>query len=163
MRKKKGFTLIELMIVVAIIGILAAIAIPNFLKFQAKAKQSECKQNLGAIFTAQVAYFGEFNTYGGVADGGARNAFQLINWEPSGQNRYAYGCETGLIASPIATDCDTPIQLNSSNIGFTTCCMANIDSDAFCDEWCINDDKLMKNLQAADAAWGADANDVNKE
>ncbi|WP_414645174.1 type IV pilin protein, partial [Candidatus Deferrimicrobium sp.] len=49
---KKGFTLIELMIVVAIIGILAAIAIPNFLRFQAKSKQSEAKTNLGGIFTA---------------------------------------------------------------------------------------------------------------
>ena len=63
LREKKGFTLIELMIVVAIIGILAAIAIPNFLKFQAKAKQSEAKTNLGAVFTAQTAYFGENNAY----------------------------------------------------------------------------------------------------
>ncbi len=54
LRSKKGFTLIELMIVVAIIGILAAIAIPNFLKFQAKSKQSEAKSNLGAIFTGQI-------------------------------------------------------------------------------------------------------------
>ena len=58
LRSKKGFTLIELMIVVAIIGILAAIAIPNFLRFQAKSKQSEAKTNLGGIFTAEIAYFG---------------------------------------------------------------------------------------------------------
>jgi type IV pilus assembly protein PilA len=78
---KKGFTLIELMIVVAIIGILAAIAIPNFLKFQAKSKQSEAKSNLGAIFTGEMAYFGENNTYGG---------FSQINWSPSGTPRYHY-------------------------------------------------------------------------
>jgi type IV pilus assembly protein PilA len=69
------------MIVVAIIGILAAIAIPNFLKFQAKSKQSEAKSNLGAIFTGETSYFGETNNY---------STFDVINWSPSGTPRYRY-------------------------------------------------------------------------
>ncbi|HEX8701928.1 MAG TPA: prepilin-type N-terminal cleavage/methylation domain-containing protein [Myxococcaceae bacterium] len=50
-RQQYGFTLIELMIVVAIIGILAAIAIPNFVRFQARARQSEVNTNLKSLFT----------------------------------------------------------------------------------------------------------------
>ncbi|WP_224243972.1 prepilin-type N-terminal cleavage/methylation domain-containing protein [Hyalangium gracile] len=50
-QSSRGFTLIELMIVVAIIGILAAIAIPNFLRFQARARQSEANSNLKTLFT----------------------------------------------------------------------------------------------------------------
>ena len=62
-KSKKGFTLIELMIVVAIIGILAAIAIPNFLRFQLKSKTSEAKVNLAAIRTAEESYLAEFGNY----------------------------------------------------------------------------------------------------
>jgi type IV pilus assembly protein PilA len=62
-KSKKGFTLIELMIVVAIIGILAAIAIPNFLRFQLKSKTSEAKVNLAAIRTAEESYLAEFGSY----------------------------------------------------------------------------------------------------
>lgn len=64
---QKGFTLIELMIVVAIIGILAAIAIPNFLQYQAKSKTSEAKTNLNAIRTGQIAFFAEHGAYVGTA------------------------------------------------------------------------------------------------
>ena len=62
-KDNKGFTLIELMIVVAIIGILAAVAIPNFRNYQLKSKESEAKVNLAAIGVAQEAYFAEFDEY----------------------------------------------------------------------------------------------------
>ena len=51
-RQHRGFTLIELMIVVAIIGILASIAIPSFMRFQARARQSEVATNLKSLFTS---------------------------------------------------------------------------------------------------------------
>jgi type IV pilus assembly protein PilA len=63
LKNNKGFTLIELMIVVAIIGILAAIAIPNFMNYQCKAKQTEAKTILGNIRVAQEAYLAEYDTY----------------------------------------------------------------------------------------------------
>jgi type IV pilus assembly protein PilA len=62
-RNNKGFTLIELMIVVAIIGILAAIAIPNFLHFQLKARTAEAKKNLGEIKTCEEIYNAEHDRY----------------------------------------------------------------------------------------------------
>jgi len=60
---KKGFTLVELMIVVAIIGILAAIAIPNFQKYQAKSRTTEAKIALSAVFTGQKSFHAEWNGY----------------------------------------------------------------------------------------------------
>jgi type IV pilus assembly protein PilA len=70
-RKQEGFTLIELMIVVAIIGILAAIAIPNFLTYQLKSRQAEAKTNLQAIKTSEVAFQAERGCYLGIPPEGA--------------------------------------------------------------------------------------------
>ncbi|HXH31687.1 MAG TPA: prepilin-type N-terminal cleavage/methylation domain-containing protein [Bacteriovoracaceae bacterium] len=64
LKRQDGFTLVELMVVVAIIGLLSAVAIPNFKKYQAKSKVSEAKLQLSAIFTAETAFFSDFNMYG---------------------------------------------------------------------------------------------------
>ena len=63
LRNRKGFTLIELMIVVAIIGILAAIAIPNFISMQLRAKRAELPTNLDGIRTSEKAYHAEWDTF----------------------------------------------------------------------------------------------------
>lgn len=60
---KKGFSMIELMVVVAIIGVLAAIGIPQYSKFQAKARQSEAKLSLAALFTAEESFRQEWNQF----------------------------------------------------------------------------------------------------
>ncbi|MEE9437001.1 MAG: prepilin-type N-terminal cleavage/methylation domain-containing protein [Candidatus Adiutricales bacterium] len=62
-RRQKGFTLIELMIVVAIIGILAAIAIPQFNSYRRKAQDSAAKSALKNLATAQENYYATENTY----------------------------------------------------------------------------------------------------
>ncbi len=59
----KGFTLIELMIVVAVIGILAAVAIPKFADLMNKGKESTVKSNLGALRSALSIYYGDNEIY----------------------------------------------------------------------------------------------------
>ena len=63
--KKQGFTLIELMVVVVIIGILAAVAVPKLFGMIAKSKASEVGPAAGTYVKLQQAYFSESNVYGG--------------------------------------------------------------------------------------------------
>jgi type IV pilus assembly protein PilA len=137
-KKKGGFTLIELMIVVAIVGILAAIAIPNYLKYQAKSKQSEAKTNLKGIYTVEMSYFTEHNTF-------ATN-FTELAWMPVGPYRYAYnmgGTTEGLVM-PLsdAQNCDTP---GASDSGFTAVAWGEIDADPAIDTWQMTNNNDLTN------------------
>ncbi|PID75394.1 MAG: dolichyl-phosphate-mannose--protein mannosyltransferase [Deltaproteobacteria bacterium] len=144
LQNKEGFTLIELMIVVAIIGILAAIAIPNFLRYQLKAKTSEAKTNIGGIRTSAEAYAAEYNTYletgqrptgaptaAKRAWGAGTDSFDTIGFAPAGNVFYSYAVANasavGSVANPIAGSTDaTPIAVGTTAY-FTT--IGDLDGD----------------------------------
>ena len=117
-KARKGFTLIELMIVVAIIGVLAAIAIPNFVRYQLRSKTSEARTNMGGIRTAQTSFQSTEDNYANVTTqtplavpgtikapwvindctgcdritvrGGACISFECIGFRPDGDVYYNY-------------------------------------------------------------------------
>lgn len=103
-----GFTLIELMIVIAIIGILAAIAIPNFVNYQLKAKSGEAKFNLGSIKTTSEAHRSEYDSYLVCAanpasvPGETKNSWNIVNgdfkvigYTPMGSVYFSYSVIAG--------------------------------------------------------------------
>ena len=88
LKSKGGFSLVELMIVVAIIGILAAVAIPNFMRFQIKAKQSEARADLSAIYAAEKAFAAEWQQF--------YDDFVEVGYVPEGSFRYEHGFSAGV-------------------------------------------------------------------
>jgi type IV pilus assembly protein PilA len=103
MRTNKGFSLVELMIVVAIIGILAAIAIPNFMTMQLKAKRGELPSNVNGIKTAELAYDAMYDGFVAAATNGAASpgktavlwttgvaGWTELPWSPDGEVRGNY-------------------------------------------------------------------------
>jgi prepilin-type N-terminal cleavage/methylation domain-containing protein len=113
--RQKGFTLIELMIVVVIIGILAALAIPRFMAATTKSKQSEAKGILKQIYTMERTYRQANNTYWGAgvsADAAVANRdnFATIGVQVMPSAKYVYEIVTAdastLLARATATTLD---------------------------------------------------------
>lgn len=124
-RRRSGLTLVELMITVALIGVLAAIAVPNFMTYQSKARRSEAFSNVRAIVTAEKSYqaereilfevgaFPNAALYGGLGthtmswDAASSTAFLDLGWSPEGEVRYSYEINTGGSGGCTCNNCFT--------------------------------------------------------
>ena len=109
-RSNKGFSLVELMVVVAIIGILAAIAVPNFQRFTAKSKQSEAKSSLSAMYSAERALSSEWQTFAA--------SFDVIGYRPTGWQRYNHGFAANFPAAMPPGYAGPPITANFNTTAF---------------------------------------------
>lgn len=105
-----GFTIIELMIVVAIIGILASVAIPKYQDYVAKTKQSEAGEIMSAVYTNQIIYLSENGTYA--------NSEAAMGMAMDGARYYSAVTFTNVTAST-----------------YTAAISANLDEDATLDKW----------------------------
>ena len=151
LKKQAGFTLVELLIVVAILGIVSALAIPNFLRYQAQSRQGEARTNLSAIFVSEMAYYGEQSVYGN---------FSQIGYSLAGAtNRYTYRVGPGttinvdLLLPGVGIDPGQNLIVPSGITpvpvpGFTATATANLDGDLVIDMWHVNN--IKQDLQNAD-------------
>jgi type IV pilus assembly protein PilA len=162
----KGFTLLELMVTIAIVGILTALSLPSFLKLQAKAKQTEAKTSLRALYDLQTARFQEFDSYSSLVgqlgfspDRGNRYSYLLVGSGAVLDSRSGTIAFTATNASGISVDtfafptevsnptfvpqsgctAASAIAVVSGSAGsFTAAAVGNVDSDATLDEWTIS-------------------------
>lgn len=105
----KGFTLVELLIVVAIIGVLSSIGVPTFRRMVTKSKKSEARVALGGLFTAESAFFTEYNTYG--------TRVRKVGFELEGTQRlYTVGFPNGTCGDGVVEPDDALVAGNLKNL-----------------------------------------------
>lgn len=129
LKPARGFTLVELMIVVAVIAILAALAIPNYTRYAQRTRRVEARDLLMRIAAAQERYYTNFNRYAGnlTAAAPAGLGFATANSErgyyvaaiavPAGASPQTYTLTAAPVAgTPQASDACATIRIN--NVGY---------------------------------------------
>ena len=133
MKNISGFSLVELMVAVGIVGIMSSVAVPKYQKFKAGAKQAEAKSTLSSIFTLQQLYFTEEDKYTAtLTDTGFT--------DPPATSAYSYTAGLGPSSD------DRVFKAMATARKKLGSCVTNSTDDI--DMWCVNQDKVMSNIDS---------------
>lgn len=136
---KNAFSLIELMIVMAIIAFLALIVVPSYFKVAARAKRTEARVNLASLHAAQKAYWVEHGTYTTALSGA-----DSLNWQLEGSPQYTYGFAgtqgVNYVKGKLGANIDRLAQLaKADKNSFVAVAIGDIDGDGTDDVLVINE------------------------
>lgn len=149
--KKNAFTIIELMIVVAIIGFLSMISIPSFKRFLAQAKRAEAYMNLHSIYAAQKAHWAEHGTYSTTLNGSGGVGWQPEGYKGGGKQEkfyYTYGFAQGsegtsYFTGKLGTSSSHLSQSKAGEQEFLAVAAGDIDGDGEPDILAVDQDNAI--------------------
>lgn len=152
----RAFTLIELMIVVAIVALLVTIAVPQYFKYLAKAKQTEVMVNLASLHTAQQAYFAQNGRYTNVLWGEGGIGWRPEGYKPGAKEQkcfYTYGfnfsgAQEGVhyFTGKLQAAATNLGQTSASKDGFVAGAAADVQGKGVIDVWSVDQTRSIINV-----------------
>ena len=150
MNNNMGFSLVELMVAVGIVGVMSSVAVPKYQKYKVNASRAEAQSSLSSMYTLQQLYYTENDKYGAVK---ADNTINDVKFPISKSQKYDYNALIGTALNVVAITKDDGTGNTDGSVFFKGTaeskqvlgsCSGN--GNPVKDKWCVNHDRILANV-----------------